>query len=137
MPSREEFKEAILAENPTKEQLEIIKKMQDYVESLRTYEPYTSPFMKQINHDYDQLMIQFQTMPRHDHTEEILKNDEKIQNIISMDEVRALKKEKEKTRVLKKERWEQRRLGFTNASILLFVVFNLGFFLAFLILFLR
>ncbi len=137
MESRSTYRRAMENPNPTEEEKRQVLEFQEYLKLKREQNDYAPPISNEIERDYRhemEYLKSLQEMNPNTHYEEILKKDQEILNKPSKLEMRNIQMQKEEELSLKRTLSREKKAGFTNASILIFVVLNLGLFLATLLL---
>ena len=127
--------EEVLKEDETNKVIEF----ENYIKDIKRYKEYTpNPFAEEVNNGYDNQIAFLESLKeRNGNQSDALERSTKIIPIESKLEERRKKEELENENVLKLTRSKQKRAGYTNASVIIFVVLNLGFLLAALLLSLK
>lgn len=127
--------EEVLKEDETNKVIEF----ENYIKDIKRYKEYTpNPFAEEVNNGYDNQIAFLESLKERNATQnDALDRSTKIIPIESKLEERRKKEELENENVLKLTRSKQKRAGYTNASVIIFVVLNLGFLLAALLLSLK
>lgn len=127
--------EEVLKEEETNKVIEF----ENYIKDIKRYKEYTpNPFTEEVNNGYDNQIAFLESLKERNATQnDALDRSTKIIPIESKLEERRKKEELENENVLKLTRSKQKRAGYTNASVIIFVVLNLGFLLAALLLSLK
>lgn len=112
---------------------------ENYIKDIKRYKEYTpNPFTEEVSNGYDNQIAFLESLKERNVTQnDALDRSTKIIPIESKLEERRKKEELENEYVLKLTRSKQKRAGYTNASVIIFVVLNLGFLLAALLLSLK
>ncbi len=133
MESRRTYFDAMEKTNPTEEDKKKVVEFQNYIALFKRYQEYAPFLAQEITDDYHQKIEYFKNSHESKY-DNLLKQDQELQKIVSMAQLREEKREKDLVYSRKLVQKKEARAGFTNASILIFVVFNLGLFLASLLL---
>ncbi len=140
METRKEYFELLSKPDLTEQEQQKILQFEEFIRTSKEYEPYISPFNQEIVANYER-EISFLASLNENETNETSKQavqrGKEISKIISFEEQKRQKREQEEQLSLKRALYEQKKAGYTNASILLFVVFNLGLFLAAILLYFK
>ena len=116
-----------------------IIEFENYIKDIKRYKEYTPiPFTEEVSNRYDNQIAFLESLKeRNVNQNDTLNRSTKIIPIESKLEERRKKEELENENVLRLTRSKQKRAGYTNASVIIFVVLNLGFLIAALLLSLK
>lgn len=137
MVSRKTYKnlinqEEVLSEEETNKVIEF----EDYIKDIKRYKEYTAtPFTEEVSNGYDSQIAFLESLKEiNANQSDALERSPKIISIESKLEERRKKEALKEENILKLTRTKQRRAGYTNASVIIFIVLNLGFLIAALLL---
>ena len=124
--------EEVLNEEETNKIIEF----ENYIKDIKRYKEYTAtPFTEEVINGYDSQIAFLESLKeRNGNQSDALERSSKIIPIESKLEERRKKEELKEENILNLTRTKQRRAGYTNASVIIFVVLNLGFLIAALLL---
>ncbi len=134
MVSEAKFKEILLNGPKTPLEKKAYDDYEHYLITTKKQDPYTPQGMKDNITYFIECAIAnklFKTQEAETLATELLN---KINKIIPMNVLRNQKKQQEGRRLIRQKNNQQARAGFTNSIIVLYVVLNLGLFLACLLL---
>lgn len=130
--TRNDFYSLIQKENRTPEEEKSIERFTEYLEASKRNEENLSDFNCEILHNA--IMHTSYLVENNSNSQKVLDINRRLNNIISFEEIRRQKEQdtldQTNALILKREK----KAGYTNAVILLYVVLNLGLFLACLLL---
>lgn len=127
-----------LIQNPflTELQRKSILDFENFILQIKLYAPYLNFEALELLRNYQNFYQQAFNLPNLAPTlQEGIKRFQKIDNTLSILEEKEKKREKEDALLLERKLKDEKKAGYTNGIALLFVVFNLGMFLACLLLF--
>ena len=141
MISRKTYSNLINQENPlnASEESNVIE-AEDFFKNAKKYTGYVPYTAEEASNQYEKQIAFLESLSandRNENQEKAVQRGDKIFSIIPKIEERRKKEELESENVLKLTRSKQKRAGYTNASVIIFVVLNLGFLLAALLLSLK
>lgn len=137
MVSRKTYSNLINQENVlNEEENNKIIEFENYIKDIKRYKEYTdTPFTEEVSNGYDSQIAFLEGLKeRNGNQNDALGRSTKIIPIESKLEERRKKEELKEENILKLTRTKQRRAGYTNASVIIFVVLNLGLLIAALLL---
>ena len=108
---------------------------EDFFMNAKTYTGYVPYTAEEASNQYEKQIAFLESLKeRNVNQEKAVQRGHKIFSIIPKIEERRKKEELEKENVLRLTRSSQKRAGYTNASIIIFIVLNIGFLIAALLL---
>lgn len=109
---------------------------ENFILQIKIYAPYLNIEALELLKNYQNFYQQAFNLPNLVPTlQDGIKRFQKIDSVLSILEEKEKKKEKEDILLLERKLKDERKAGYTNGIILLFIVFNLGMFLACILLF--
>ncbi len=141
METRKKYGELFTKPTPwTEIEQQNVLEFENFIKNSKEYRDYTNEQNKRIVSDYDHEIAFLESLSdeqKNDNIKRTIAVGKNMQQIISIEDEylkqQFIAQEKEKALELKL----QKRAGYTNASILIFIICNLGFFLAFMLLMLQ
>jgi len=134
-----EYKNLINKSTPlTLEEQQKVKWFEDYIKLKKYCDPYGPVASEKIENDYEHEMAFLNTLKeRNQNQENALQNSATVNQTLSFDEVRKQALQKEEQLTLSRKLNQEKKAGYMNASIILFLVLNLGLFFAGMLLLLK
>lgn len=140
METRKTYGEWFTKPSLTKEESLKVHEFEQYIEASKKYAPFTSEFNREVVATYEQ-EIEFlrglSESEKNANINERIQVGDKLADVVSLEEQRQIKASQEKKKAEALQLKLDRRAGYTNASILIFVICNLGLFLALVLLMLK
>ena len=136
----EEYNEKISKSMLTEEEQKNIKEMEDYFKVINKYKDYASEETRGNFTQYENSMYYLGGVPEENQTPNMknaLNTFYEISNTPSVLETRKNEQKNTANKAMSLERKRQKTAGYTNGIAILFVVFNIGLFLATLLLYMR
>jgi len=137
MESRKTYGELLTKPVLTKEEEKKVIEFEKFITKAKEYAPFTNDFTKEVVQNYEHEIAFLKELKEDQKNENIkrtITNGEKIRTLRSKQEKKQEYLEQKEQEALRLERKKQKMAGYTNASILIFIVCNLGLFLAALLL---
>lgn len=140
MESRKTYGELLTKPILTEEEQKKVIEFEEFLTKSKEYAPYLNDFTKEVVRSYEHEINFLNGLLEEQKNDNIKRTIEKGEKIISMPS-KLDQKQKEEARIEEKvltlQKRKEKRAGYTNASILIFIVCNLGLFLAALLLSLK
>ncbi len=117
-----------------------VTEFESYIKFSKIYGPYISPGNQDIVNTYDReikFLQGLQDTEKNPNIQERISVGETLMTIIPKDEQKRLENEEQKNKEQALQLKLDKRAGYMNASILIFVICNLGLFLATFLLMLK
>ncbi len=133
MESRKTYGELLTKPDLNEEEQEKILEFEKFITNAKKYEPYTNDYTKNIIRSYEHEIEFLKGLQEHEKNENIkrtIQNGEQITSITSILDQRIQKKEEKEQQIYTLQKRKEKRAGYLNASILIFIVSNFGLFLA-------
>jgi len=124
----------------TEEEEKSIHEFESFIRHAKEYSPYINETTEEIISNYDHEIEFLQSLhpdALNENMKRTIKKGQELKNIISFEEQKQRKEEQERQKEERLQLKLQKRAGYTNASILIFVICNLGLFLATILLMLK
>lgn len=117
-------------------EMQEILDFENFILQIKKYAPYLNLEALELLRNYQNFYLQAFNLPNLVPTlQDGIKRFQKIDSTLSILEEKEKEKEKEDALLLERKLKDEKKAGYTNGVVLLFVVFNLGMFLACLLLF--
>lgn len=141
METRKKYGELFTKQSPlTEEEQRSMLEFENFIKNSKKYAPYTSEVNKEIVMNYEHEIAFLESLAsenQNENTKRAIAVGKQLRNVESIEDVKIKQEITEQKKEQELELKLQKRAGYTNASILIFVIFNLGIFLASLLLMLK
>lgn len=134
----EEYNENITKTILTEEEQKNMKEMEEYLRSINNYKEYASEETLEYFTQYENGMYYLSGVPEENQTPNMknaLTTFYEIEATPSVLEIKTNKQKNIANKAMSLERKRQKTAGYTNGIAILFVVFNIGLFIATLLLY--
>ena len=140
MESRKTYGELFTKPSLSQEENNKIIEFERYVEKSKKYAPYLSAFNQEVVQTYVREILFLESLKEEEKNDNIkarIQVGERNQKIISLDDEKRQRVEEQRQKEQNLQLKLDKRAGYMNASILIFVICNLGLFLATFLLMLK
>ena len=135
MINKEKYYSLIQKENITEEEKKALLSFEDYIKRAKKYQPFLNDSANENIERFDNFYQETMNFPNLPNTlqEGIKRYQENVEIKNIMDIKKEQEREQEKQLILERT-LKEKRAGYANGAVLLFIVLNLGMFLACLLL---
>ncbi len=140
METRAVYKKLVTKEVLTEEEKALLEKRKEYIKEAVEYLEFLPEAAQEYVDDYKRETLFLDSLRDEEKNETIRKNIMDAKTILdkpSKLQREEMKRDKEQVLIRKREMQRERQAGYMNATIIIFLVANLGLFLATLLLFIK